>query len=79
MGDIRKPGHEEDHVIAEVLPQEQDDDNGLTMVRLEPVYLRDIEEGEELIDGVIVKEHLPDEDDRRDRNHHRAEEEGAEL
>ena len=80
LGNIRKPGHEEDHVIAEVLPQKQDDDDGLTMVGLEPVYLRDIEKGEELIDSaVIVKEHLPDEDDRRDRNHHGAEEEGAEL
>ncbi len=59
LGDIGKAGHEEDHEIAEVLPQKQDYDDGLTVRRLEPVYLRDIEEGEELIDGAVIVERAP--------------------
>jgi len=79
-GDVVERRHEEDHVVAEVLPQKQHHDDHHAVVGFEPVDTRRAEYGEKLVyNAVGVEQHLPDEDDRGDRHHHGAQEERAEL
>ena len=78
--DIAERGHEQDHVVSEVFPQKQHDNDDHAVIRFQPVDLVRAEHGEKFIDdAVIVEQHLPDEDDGRDGHHHGAEEERAEL
>lgn len=80
LRDVRQRGHEEDHVVAEVLPEEEREYDDLAVFGLYPVYLGDAEEGRELVDdAVVAEEHLPDEHDGGHGDHHGAQEEGAEL
>ena len=71
--DIAEGGHEQDHVVAEVLPQKQHDDDDHAIVGFQPVDLIRAEDLQEFVDdAVIVEQHLPDEDDGRNGDHHGA-------
>ena len=71
--DIAEGGHEQNHVVAEVFPQKQHDDDDHAIVGFQPVDLIRAEDLQELIDdAVIVEQHLPDEDDGRNGDHHGA-------
>ena len=78
--DIAERGHEQDHVVSEVFPQKQHNNDDHAVIRFQPVDLVRAEHGQKFVhDAVIVEQHLPDEDDGRDGHHHGAEEKRAEL
>ena len=80
LRDVRQARHEQDHVVAQVLPQEEQHDHPLAVVALQPVDLLPAEEHHKLVHGaVVVEQHLPDQHHRGHRHHHRAQEEGPEL
>ena len=72
--------HEQNHVVPQVLPQKQDGDDHQAVLGFQPVNLVRAKHGEEGIQAaIIVKQHLPNQNDRRNGNHHRTEEEGPKL
>ncbi len=74
-------GEQDDHVVAEVLPDREQDDRRHRPVRIaEPVDRRDVEFRERVVDEAIarVEEIAPDHRDRDDRRHDRREQRGAE-
>ena len=74
-------GEQDDHVVAEVLPDREQDDRRHRPVRIaEPVDRGDAELGERVVDQAIarVEEIAPDHRDGDDRRYHRREQRSAE-
>ena len=70
-GNTGQGRHKHNHIVPQVLPQEQDNHHDQRIIRLYPVNLPASQSHKHLVDrSVVMKKHLPYQNNRSHRHHH---------